>query len=100
MRVEHTFAVAIQGHSDARLLAGVERAVRRLERRTGMEFARGLAPIPGAANLVIQCQGPGQAIPSLEEDESYRLEVSERQAFVNAPTVVGARIRGGGERAP
>jgi hexosaminidase len=93
MRVEPTFTVATQGHSDARLLAGIERAVRRLERRTGMEFARGQAPVPGAASLVIQCQGPGQPIPSLGEDESYRLEVSERQAFVNAQTVVGA-LRG------
>ena len=28
-------------------------------------------------------------MPSLEEDETYALEVSERQAFINAPTVVG-----------
>jgi len=93
MKVEPTFRVAVQGHSDARLLAGVGRAVARLERRTGMEFARGLAEIPAAANLVIQCKGPGLETPALGEDESYVLEVSERQAFVNSQTVTGA-LRG------
>ncbi|HEX8351567.1 MAG TPA: family 20 glycosylhydrolase [Pyrinomonadaceae bacterium] len=93
LKVEPSFSVAVQGHSDARLLAGLDRAVRRLERRTGLEFARGLAEIPAAANLVIQCRGAGPATPELGQDESYALEVSERQAFVNAATVVGA-LRG------
>ncbi len=93
MKVEPAFSVAVQGHADARLLAGLERAVRRLERRTGFEFARGLAEIPAAANLVIQCRGAGPATPELGQDESYALEVSERQAFVNSATVVGA-LRG------
>jgi hexosaminidase len=93
MKVEQTFSVAFQGHADARLQAGVERALRRLERRTGLEFPRAPAEAPAAANLVLQCAGPGGAVPSLGEDESYALEVSERQAFVNAQTVVGV-LRG------
>ena len=93
MKVEPSFTAAVQGHSDARLLAGIERAVSRLERRTGLEFARGLAAVPAAANLVIQCRGAGPATPELGQDESYVLEVSERQAFVNAATVPGA-LRG------
>ncbi len=95
MKVEPSFTAAIQGHSDDRLFAGLSRALRRLENRTGLEFARGLASIPGAANLVIQCGGAGRgaAVASLEEDESYTLEVSERQVVINAPTVVGA-LRG------
>ncbi|HEV2765496.1 MAG TPA: family 20 glycosylhydrolase [Pyrinomonadaceae bacterium] len=93
MKVEPTFNVAVQGHSDARLLAGIRRAVARLERRTGFEFARDLAEIPAAANLVIQCRGAGPETPELGQDESYVLEVSERQAFVNSATVVGA-VRG------
>jgi hexosaminidase len=96
MKVEPSFTAAIQGYSDERLLAGLSRALRRLESRTGMEFhERALASVPGAANLVIQCQGAGRAatVASLEEDESYTLEVSERQVVVNAPNVVGA-LRG------
>ncbi|HJQ31304.1 MAG TPA: family 20 glycosylhydrolase [Pyrinomonadaceae bacterium] len=93
MKVTPAFNVAVQGYSDARLLAGVRRTVARLERRTGMEFARGFNEIPAAANLVIQCRGAGPTVPELGQDESYVLEVSERQAFVNSATVVGA-LRG------
>jgi hexosaminidase len=96
MKVEPSFTAAIQGYSDDRLLAGLARALRRLESRTGLEFnERALASVPGAANLVVQCQGAGRgaAIAALEEDESYTLEVSERQVVVNAPNVVGA-LRG------
>jgi hexosaminidase len=92
MRVEPTFTVGLRGHRDARLLAAVERARLRLERRTGLEFTRTLAEAP-AASLVIECGGAGLATPALGEDEAYVLEVSERQAFVNAATVVGA-LRG------
>ncbi|HKG13508.1 MAG TPA: hypothetical protein VKB12_09210, partial [Pyrinomonadaceae bacterium] len=46
MKVEQTFSVAYQGHADARLQAGVERALRRLERRTGLEFSRATAEAP------------------------------------------------------
>ena len=93
MKVESTFTAAVQGYSDERLLAGLARALRRLESRTGLEFGREPASVPGAANLVLQCQGAGRAVASLEEDESYTLEVSERQVVINAPTVVGA-LRG------
>ncbi|HEV2864280.1 MAG TPA: family 20 glycosylhydrolase [Pyrinomonadaceae bacterium] len=93
MKVEPTFTAAVQGHSDARLLAGIGRALARLERRTGFEFARGLSETPPTANLVIQCKSAGPETPALGEDESYVLEVSDRQAFVNSQTVVGA-LRG------
>src|SRR5919107_593041 len=93
MKVEQTFTVAYQGHADARLRDGVERALRRLERRTGLEFSRATAEAPAAANLVLQTSGPGKTVPSLDEDESYALEVSERQAFINAPTTIGC-LRG------
>nr|MDQ3804929.1 family 20 glycosylhydrolase [Acidobacteriota bacterium] len=46
-----------------------------------------------AAALVVEAGGPGRAVPSVEEDESYTLEVTERQAVLKAPTAVGA-LRG------
>ena len=93
LAVGDSFTIAVKGHSDARLTAAIDRMSRRLEARTGFTFARGLSADAAKAALVIQCHGAGKAIPSVEEDESYTLEVSGLQAVMNAPTVVGA-LRG------
>src|SRR3712207_4491058 len=93
LAVTKSFTVAATGHTDERLRSGIDRAVRRLEGRTVIEFARGLSPDAGAATLVVDCKGPGRAVPSVDEDESYTLDVTERQATLRAPTVVGA-LRG------
>ena len=93
MPITTSFTVATRGHSDDRLRAGIERSLRRLEGRTGMELARGVNGDPSAASLVVQTNGPGEDVPALEEDESYSLEVTGQQAVLTAPTVVGA-LRG------
>jgi hexosaminidase len=91
--VNASFTVALKDYSDARLKAGLDRALRRLEQRTGFQFARGFAADPSAATLVVECRGAGKAIPALDEDESYSLQVTDKQAVLAAPTVVGA-LRG------
>jgi hexosaminidase len=93
LNFNNSFRVAVDGYRDARLQRGVERAVKRLSDRTGLELARTLSSDSAGATLLIQTQGPGQSIPSLNEDESYTLEVSEKQAVLKAPTVVGV-LRG------
>lgn len=93
LSITKSFKVSARGHVDARLQSAIERAVRRLEGRTVMEFPRGLAGDASAATLVVETQGPGQRVPSVDEDESYTLEVSDKQALLRAPTVVGA-LRG------
>src|SRR5262245_10922240 len=93
LAVNSSFIIAVKGYSDARLLAAINRMTRRLEVRTGLSFARGLAGDAATATLVIQCQSAGKAIPAVDEDESYSLEVSNSQAVMNASTVVGA-LRG------
>ena len=80
------------GYSDARLLGAVDRALRRLEGRTGLIFPR-VPSADSAATLVVRADGPGMAVQGVEEDESYALDVSERQVVLHAPTVVGV-IRG------
>ncbi len=45
------------------------------------------------ATLVIQCDHAGEAVPSVQEDESYTLEVTSKQARIAAPNPVGA-LRG------
>jgi hexosaminidase len=87
--VTKSFTVAARGHRDARLAAGVERMLRRLEGRTVIELPRGLAADAASAALVVEAGGPGRAVPSVDEDESYALEVTDRQAVLRAPTVVG-----------
>jgi hexosaminidase len=86
------FAVATEGFSDARLQATISRFLKRLEGRTVLTLAQPNQP-SGSATLVIQCQSAGQTIPSINEDESYRLDISEKQAKLSAPTVVGV-LRG------
>src|SRR6266850_1225530 len=89
LTVNKSFTVAVRGEVDPRLRAGIERARRRIEGRTVMELARGVGGDATSATLVVESGGPGKTVPSLEEDESYSLEVSERQAVLKAPTTVG-----------
>ncbi|MFN2514490.1 MAG: glycosyl hydrolase, partial [Pyrinomonadaceae bacterium] len=86
--VSKSFTVAVKGKVDPRLQGGIERAVRRIEARTEIELARGLSPDPATATLVVESSGPGKAVPSVDEDESYSLEVSDTQAVLKAPTSV------------
>ena len=91
--VDSNFKVATRGHSDARLQAGIFRFMKRLEGRTVLTMAPGLAPDDQMTHLIIHAQGPGKTIPSVSEDESYRIDITRRQALLSAPTVVGA-LRG------
>ena len=93
LRIDASFTVATIGHTDSRLEAGIHRASRRLEGRTGFEFLRAPASDSQTATLLIQCKGSGNLVPSIREDESYSLDVSDKQAALKAATVVGA-LRG------
>jgi hexosaminidase len=85
---------ALTGHVDARLRAGMDRMIVRLQNRTGLVIARQpVAAAAGAATLVVDCQSAGFAIPSIEEDESYSIETTDGRATLRARTVVGA-LRG------
>lgn len=91
--ISRSFTVAVKGKVDPRLQGGIERAVRRIEARTVMELTRGLASDTATATLVVESGGPGKTVPSVDEDESYSLEVSDRQALLKAPTSIGV-LRG------
>src|SRR5690349_22135361 len=93
LAIDQSFKVATRGHSDARLQAAIARFVTRLEGRTVLTFEPGLAADDQMTTLIVACDGPGQDIPSVSENESYRLDITDRQALLSAPTVVGA-IRG------
>ena len=93
LAVDSNFKVATRGHSDARLQAGIWRFMKRLEGRTVLTLAPTLAADDQMTQLIVHCQGPGQNTPNLRENESYRIDITRRQAILSAPTVVGA-LRG------
>lgn len=93
LAVDESFKVAIRGHSDARLQASIARFIKRLEGRTVLTLAPGLALDDQLTTLIVHCEGPGRDIPAVDENESYRIDITRRQALLSAPTVVGA-IRG------
>ncbi len=91
--ITNAFSVAIKGHADDRLRGALARMTRRLAGRTVITLPPDVAVDENAATLVVQTERAGAAIPSLNEDESYSLEISDKQARLVAPTVVGA-LRG------
>src|SRR5256886_322156 len=91
--ITSSFNVAVKDYTDDRLRAGIDRMLRRLAGRTVLTLPADLATDEGAAILVVQCERAGEIIPSLNENESYSLEVNDKQARLAAPTVVGA-LRG------
>jgi hexosaminidase len=88
--IDPSFSVAVSGTSDSRLQAALDRARRRLQGRIGITFNPALADSPAVATLVIKCDAATKTYPSLDDDESYTLEVSSRQAALSAPTAYGA----------
>src|SRR5262245_33404407 len=93
LKLDASFAVAVDGFCDARLQSAIFRATRRLEGRTGFEFSRTSANDTQSAALLVQCKEAGSTVPSVKEDESYSLEVTDKQAVLKAQTVVGV-LRG------
>jgi hexosaminidase len=92
LRLDSSFAVSGAGPGDARLQRAVARTLARLERRMGTALGRRIAG-SGNPTLALEVGGPGEAVQSPEEDESYRLEVTPSGARLQAATTVGA-LRG------
>ncbi|MGA9995066.1 MAG: family 20 glycosylhydrolase [Pyrinomonadaceae bacterium] len=93
LALDKSFRVAVKAPTDDRLRPGIERALKRLEGRTGLEFAPYYSNDESGARLLVQTAAPGKIIPSVDEDESYTLEVTNNQARLVAPTVIGV-LRG------
>ena len=92
LRLDSTFGVTGAAPGDGRLQRAIARAITRLERRIGTALGK-RAGDSGDAGLILQVIGPGEAVQSPEEDESYRLEVTPAGARLQAATTVGA-LRG------
>jgi hexosaminidase len=92
--IDGSFTIQLSGHRDPLVLRAADRLVQRLQKRTGIPV---LQPIAAAdskqAVLRIHCSGLAEPIQSAAADESYRIEVTERQAILDAPSPIGV-LRG------
>ncbi|MGD1022064.1 MAG: family 20 glycosylhydrolase [Candidatus Sulfotelmatobacter sp.] len=88
-----SFAAITDHYRDARLDAAIARTLDRLRIQTGIAISTSSPASNPSAALVVSVDGPGENIQSVDEDESYSLEVAASGARLHAATVVGA-IRG------
>jgi hexosaminidase len=91
--VSPSFTVAAPQFRDERLDAGIGRMLHRLEYQTGVPIGKAIQKDTASASLVIDVKGAGESIQSVDEDESYSLNVTQSGAKLQANTVVGA-LRG------
>ena len=85
------FNAGFAGSHDQRLDAALDRMLARLDRHCG-EILRAQAAAGGGSSpvLTIRTAGPGNAVQSVDEDESYQLKITPAMAELTAATDVGA----------
>jgi hexosaminidase len=84
------FAAITDHYRDARLDAAMALSLNRLRTQTGIPFPTSPPAATTSGALVVSVDGPGETIQSVDEDESYSLEVTPSGARLHAATVVGA----------
>jgi len=84
-----TFSVSIAGRHEARLDRAVEIFLGQFGRQIGMPPIDMQVADSANATLVIQVAGGTKGVQELGEDESYRLDISNSGAKLNAPTTLG-----------
>jgi len=87
--VDSEFRAALAGYREPRLERAVHRMMRRLSGLTGIPLAEEIEKDVSQAKFQLSCQGPGEEVQSINEDESYTLEVNTARAHLSAPTPVG-----------
>ena len=85
-----SFSASTPHFHDARLDAAIQRALRELENNTGTPLSKEVRTEATGATLVVDVQDAGEAIQSLDENESYSLTITTSGAKLQAATVVGA----------
>jgi hexosaminidase len=91
LAIEQTFRAALTGYTDSRLRAAMDRFREQLTKSTGMP------PLPppqkgqsaGPLILIVQCAQAGKPVQALDENESYKLVVTTKQAHLTAPNPLG-----------
>jgi hexosaminidase len=81
--------VGVSRFHDQRMDDAIERSLEQIERKTGVLRQRSVTT-SDASTLVIDVDGAGEAVQSIDEDESYTLSVTSSAIKLHAATVVGA----------
>jgi hexosaminidase len=84
------FSASADHFKDARLNTAISRSLGRIENRTGIPIQPSTENGATSAVLIVSVDGAGETIQSVEEDESYSLEITASNAHLKAATVVGA----------
>src|SRR6202790_2576245 len=84
------FSATTDHYRDGRLDAAIARSLNRLRTQTGISIPT--SPPAGSTSgaLVVSVDGAGETIQSVDEDESYSLEVTPSGGRLHVATVVGA----------
>jgi hexosaminidase len=90
LAVTANFAATTDRYRDSRLDAAIARSLDRIKGQTGISIPASPAADSASAALMVSVDGPGEMIQSVDETESYSLEVTPSGAHVHAATVVGA----------
>jgi hexosaminidase len=88
LKVDAGFTIALEGNKDARLESARKRFLSTLSRETGIPYHDEITG--GAATLTVKTAGTSDAVQSLGENESYRLEITPTHALLTAPNPLGA----------
>jgi Glycosyl hydrolase family 20, catalytic domain/Glycosyl hydrolase family 20, domain 2 len=89
LAINANFVVETVGGAGARLAPAVKWFLARVSSQTGVIYAPQPPAPANARQVVIDCAG-GPEYPTLGEDESYTLDVSDTQARIKAATAEGA----------
>ena len=84
-----SITVGVPHFHDQRLDDALARTLEQIERKTGVHRQRTIST-SGDSTLVIDVDGAGEAIQSLDENESYTLTATPTKVTLHAATVVGA----------
>jgi hexosaminidase len=85
-----SFAAITDRYRDVRLAAAMARTLDRLRTQTGISIPTSSPAAGTSGMLVVSVDGPGEILQSVDEDESYSLEVTSSGAHLSAATVAGA----------
>src|SRR6185437_12648755 len=81
------FCIALQGHTEPRLVRARQRFLDTLSRETGIPLWQKAQF--NQANFIVTTTGPSDAVQRVGEDESYHLEISPTQVRLTAANPLG-----------